>query len=350
LKKHEIESLIKSFLLFFISQGLFLTLIFYLDYQQKVLDLQQHVFTKIRLCSYDLACPEYKIDFKPKKDRKELFLYEVPEGLEVYFPVPNSKEYFMSLTYPMESYEKKKREIVKVGSYKFLFLLFIVAFLSLLFSFYALYPMKRALGTIEEFIKDILHDFNTPISSIVLNSSLLKKDKVNEEKVFRIQKSTENILALQENLKACLLNLQSQKEEFEVTRLIERKKASLQKIYPQIVWKLDRTPLYLTTNKNAFDRIISNILSNAAKYNGHEWRITTTIDSEKKTLTIEDTGVGIKNPEKVFNRFYTEDAHGTGIGLHIVKKLCDELGIKIEVISKRQECSCFILHLGALTQ
>lgn len=314
------------------------------------MDLQQRVFTQIRLCSFDLECPDYKIDFKPKKGRKELFLYEVPEGLEVYFPVPNSKDYYMSLTYPTQSYENEKRKIVKVGSYKFLFLLFIVAFLSLLFSFYALYPMKRALGTIEEFMKDILHDFNTPISSIVLNSALLKKDKSNEEKVLRIQKSTENILALQENLKACLLNLPTQKEEFELTGLIDKKKASLQKIYPQIRWSLDKTPLYLTTNKNAFERILSNILSNAAKYNSHEWKITTTIDKMKKTLTIEDTGVGIKNPEKVFERFYTEDARGTGIGLHIVKKLCDELGIKIEVVSKRQECSCFILHLGALTK
>jgi signal transduction histidine kinase len=178
----------------------------------------------------------------------------------------------------------------------------------------------------------------------------LKKDKVNKERVVRIQKSTENILALQENLKACLFNLQTQKEEFELSRLIEKKKLSLQKIYPQIKWDLDKTPLYITTNKNAFDRILSNLLSNAAKYNGHEWKITTKIDTIKKRLTIEDTGVGIKNPERVFERFYTEDAHGTGIGLHIVKKLCDELGIKIEVISKQAECSCFILHLEALTK
>jgi len=66
---------------------------------------------------------------------------------------------------------------------------------------------------------------------------------------------------------------------------------------------------------------------------------------EGENLIIEDTGKGIKNPKKVFERFYKEQERGIGIGLHIVKKLCDELGIAISLTSKVGEGSRFILNL-----
>ena len=47
-----------------------------------------------------------------------------------------------------------------------------------------------------------------------------------------------------------------------------------------------------------------------------------------------DTGKGIQNPKRVFERFYKEHERGMGIGLHIVKKLSSELGIKVDLESK----------------
>jgi hypothetical protein len=350
LKKHEIESLIKSFLLFFISLGLFLTLIFYLDFKQKISNLDQKIFTQMRLCSFDLSCTNFKIDFKEKGEKKPLFLYNSNDKLEAFFSVPNSKEYFINISYPAKNYKKDKNKIFKENIHKFLLLLALVAFLSLLFSFYALYPMKKAYSTIEEFIKDILHDFNTPISSIVLNSSLLESDQKNQQKILRIQQSAQSILSLEENLRAYLQELQTQKEEFDLTTLILQKQKNLQKIYPNITWDIDNQTLKLKANKNAFSRILSNLLVNAAKYNKPKGKIITKIDLKRKTLQIIDTGIGIKHPEKVFDRFYTENERGTGIGLHIVKKLCEELNISIDVTSSKAKGSIFTLQLKALTK
>jgi len=350
LKKHEIESLVKSFLLFFISLGLFLTLIFYLDYKQKISDLDQKIFTQMRLCSFDLVCPKFQIDFKEKGDKKPLFLYDIDGGLEAYFSVPNSKKYFLNISYPAKNYKDKKNKIFKENIYKFLLFLALVALLSILFSFYALYPMKKAFTTIEEFIRDILHDFNTPISSIVLNSSLLESDDKNRQKVLRIQQSAQSILSLEENLRAYLQELKTQKEEFDLTTLIIQKQKSLQKIYPDIQWEIDTKTLKLKANKNAFSRILSNLLVNAAKYNKKNGKIITKINTKKKTLQIIDTGIGIKNPNKVFDRFYTENKRGTGIGLHIVKKLCEELKTEIVVTSSKDIGTTFTLYLSPLTK
>ena len=75
---------------------------------------------------------------------------------------------------------------------------------SILFSFYALYPLRNALRLTQEFVKDILHDVNTPISTMRLNLSLLQEEIGENNKIKRIERGIENILLLQENLKSHL--------------------------------------------------------------------------------------------------------------------------------------------------
>jgi signal transduction histidine kinase len=81
--------------------------------------------------------------------------------------------------------------------------------------------------------------------------------------------------------------------------------------------------------KKFFTRIVDNLLSNASKYNKQKGKVSVIFNERQKSLEIIDTGKGIKNPKRVFERFYKEHERGVGIGLHIVKKLCDELEIVI---------------------
>jgi signal transduction histidine kinase len=330
--------------------GTFLGLVFLKVYKEEVSNLDQELFAKMRFCSFDLKCSDFEIDFTPKNEKKPLFLYHDKGGIEAYFLIPNSTSYYMKLSYPKEKYQEKREEIQREVFLHFLLLLLFIGMLSLLFSFYALYPMKKALLTVEEFIKDILHDFNTPISSIILNTSLLKSDSKNREKVMRIDQSAQRILSLQENLKSYLLEIETQKEHFDVLDVIKERQKSIQKLYPHIVWEVVFPSLVVYTHKAAFERIIVNLLSNAAKYNKKNGKIKIDRGESNDVLIIEDTGVGIKNPQRVFERFYTENSRGTGIGLHIVQKLCEELKIGIKVTSSPRNGSQFILKLGLLTQ
>ncbi len=350
MKKYEVESLLKSFLLFFISLGIMLASLFYQQLQKEKSYLDQDLFAQMRLCSFDLKCSNFQIDFRAKAENKPLFLYHDNGGVNAYFKIPHSTSYFMKLSYPKERYQHDLRQIRTDILLHFLLFLLIVALLSLLFSFYALHPMKKALSTVEEFIKDILHDFNTPISSIILNTSLLKKDNKNSEKVSRIEQSSQRILNLQENLKSYLVDIKTDKEHFDLHTLIQERQNVIQKLYPHIKWKIELPPLTLYTHKRAFERIVDNLLNNAAKYNKADGMIYIHMNKEKKRLCIEDTGIGIKYPHRVFERFYTEQARGTGIGLHIVKKLSAELKIGIKVTSSLGKGSKFILSIATLTE
>ena len=89
--------------------------------------------------------------------------------------------------------------------------------------------------------------------------------------------------------------------------------------------------------------MIDNILSNAFKYNKKNGSVD--ISYRNTVLEIKDTGKGIKNPKRVFDRFYKEQERGIGIGLHIVKKLCEELDVAITLSSKIEVGTLFELSL-----
>lgn len=77
---------------------------------------------------------------------------------------------------------------------------------------------------------------------------------------------------------------------------------------------------------------LGNILRNAIEHNdGGEINITL---SDRK-LVIADTGEGIpeENLPYIFDRSYTTKAGGTGMGLNLVKRICDRFGWKLEVLS-----------------
>jgi signal transduction histidine kinase len=342
LSKVEIESFLKSFLLFFISLGTLLGILFYLNYQKDVQTLDEQLFSQMRVCSFDLKCEKFNINFV-QKDKELYKLYKDKNGLSSFYPIPNSKKYIMLINFTQKDYKAELEKLRTKAKINFSIVLGVVFLLSILFSFYALSPLRNALSLTQEFIKDILHDFNTPLASLRLNTSMLKDEIGDNTKLTRIENGVENILSLQSHLRSYLLNHSLEKEEFSLEDMLLNSLKMIEKNYPSIKYKVDAQNIKIVANKEAFSRIIENILSNAFKYNKKGGLVD--VSFSKGKLYISDTGIGIKKPKKVFNRFYKENDRGIGIGLHIVKKLCDELKINIEIKSKVDEGTTFILHL-----
>src|SRR5208283_2411818 len=90
------------------------------------------------------------------------------------------------------------------------------------------------------------------------------------------------------------------------------------------------------------EQIILNLLSNAVKFTDHgEIRLNCHLDNGLVTLSVEDTGIGIKpeNINIIFEAFRQVDAgtartqEGTGLGLNVTKKLIEMIGGSIYVKS-----------------
>lgn len=93
-----------------------------------------------------------------------------------------------------------------------------------------------------------------------------------------------------------------------------------------------------------FQRIINNLLGNAIKFTPENEKVSLQIEYSAKEkniyITIEDTGIGIskKNQAKIFEKFYQVNTSnllgGTGLGLTIVKRLCNSIQFIIELESE----------------
>ncbi len=111
----------------------------------------------------------------------------------------------------------------------------------------------------------------------------------------------------------------------------------------------------LTTIRSMVETIVTNLLTNAIRYNREGGRISVRLADTRKwiRLTVEDEGIGIPADEQaqVFDEFYRtsvareKSSLGTGLGLPIVKKFAGELGGTIELESKEGQGSTFTVVL-----
>ena len=346
MKKVEKESLLKSFFLFFLSQTLLAGALFFLNYQKELQSLDETVFSKMRLCSFSLQCKEFQYDFVPKKEYELYRLYKNKNELSAYFSIPNSTKNALKIYLSKKKYMQEVNTLQKELLWNFFIVVFVIAILSFLFALYALSPLRKALHVTEEFIKDILHDFNTPLSTLRLNVSMLKSETGENTKIERIENAVQNILNLQANLRAYLHSHVTQKEQIVLKEFLEERINLIESNYRDITFHIEVPATVLHVNKDSFTRIIDNLLSNAAKYNKKEGYVKVYLKED--VLVIEDSGKGIEHPKRVFERFYKEQERGIGIGLHIVKKLCEELEITISLESTVGVGTRFFLNLRAI--
>jgi len=109
----------------------------------------------------------------------------------------------------------------------------------------------------------------------------------------------------------------------------------------------------LAADQDEITRVITNLMSNAIKYNKENGSITISnkLLSNSIQIKISDTGIGLKPEEKnrLFNEFYraknekTKNISGTGLGLSIVKRIVESYSGKIEVESEYGNGSVFTL-------
>ena len=110
---------------------------------------------------------------------------------------------------------------------------------------------------------------------IAQDSTEALKARLDNKKIQRMANSVENILSLQAHLRSYLTNHTSQKESFNLSVLLANSISLIEANFKSIHFVVDvNTAVFLTTNRDAFTRIIDNILSNAAKYNTKLGRVT----------------------------------------------------------------------------
>ena len=210
-----------------------------------------------------------------------------------------------------------------------------------------------------EFISNITHEMNTPLTSIKGFADLLEAGSLDEEgtkKAVSVIKAQSDRLS---GLIACIINYNELSDdelpsyECDVTAVARETAESLRPAVEALGVTLEVDAdegVTVSSRQERLTEIFGNLIRNAARYNKSGGSVTVRVRGGRTPFAeVEDTGIGIaeENLDKIFSRFFTVDkSHsgkngGFGLGLAVVRKLCDRAGWKLTVRSKLGEGTCF---------
>ena len=264
------------------------------------------------------------------------------------YPLPN--KYYFGAKYLVVSTKHTANEIY------FFALLTILAILLMLFIFSLLLlknfsaPFEAMNRQLDNFIKDSMHEINTPLSIININSDLFAYKYGDNKYLQRIKSASKTLATIYNDMDYLIKRgrVIYKKEEINFSSFLQdrvdyfQEIANLKKI--EIVTNIERDINYHFA-KTKLQRVIDNTLSNAIKYSHDNSSIEIELykKDNKIIFSVKDYGVGIANVDKIFSRYYRENESkgGFGIGLNIVKEIIDEEGIELDIESKVAEGTTF---------
>lgn len=212
------------------------------------------------------------------------------------------------------------------------------------------------------------HDLKNPLTAILMHAQSLKDLNPSESENFEsgeaILRSGSKMLGIITNL----LDIQrleagqedSTPELVDVTELISQTlkehQSHAKRKAIDLQWAPKNELFFTESNWRLLQQIIDNLLSNALKYTPPNGKIMIDIQTHSEQtlcLSIEDNGPGFTSQDRqyLFQKFArlsarpTADEDSTGLGLSIVKHLCELLEIEIELKTQPGEGSQFTLIL-----
>ena len=264
------------------------------------------------------------------------------QGSQYYYIYTLPPAYYFSADYLLISTEHTANNIYLLATITMIAIvitLFLFSFL-LLRNFSA--PFEKLNTQLDNFIKDSMHEINTPLSIINLNVDLFENKHGNNKYLQRMKSASKTLATIYDDMNYLVKQgrVKHTIQNIFMGKFIQNRVDYFKEIanLKEITFETDITiPLEYTFSKTKLQRIVDNTLSNAIKYSLADSRVEVLLykDNGKIIFTVKDYGVGIKNIDKIFSRYYRENEAkgGFGIGLNIVKQIIDEENILLDVTS-----------------
>ena len=198
----------------------------------------------------------------------------------------------------------------------------------------------------KEFLKNAIHEINTPLSIIQTNIDLLRMHKVQNKYITNIESGSKIINNIFDDLSFMIKKnrVDYKKTRIDFSTYIKDRLDFFDEIAQSnslfFVTNIQDN-IFFDFNITQLQRVLDNNLSNAIKYSYKESPIFVKLTREREIITFEvkTNSKTILNTNKIFDDFYRENKArgGFGLGLRIVKDICDENFVKIELISQNEE-------------
>jgi len=212
-----------------------------------------------------------------------------------------------------------------------------------------------------QFLAAASHDLRQPVQALSLLSGVLQSTST-EPRVTEIASQIARASGSLDHLFTAILDIsrleaQEVKPEvsfFPVHALVARVRSEYRAkaAVRGLDFEITAAELEIETDPVLFERLVRNLLENAIRYT-REGSVTLSLirSGQSFELEVRDTGIGIaiEDQHRIFNDYYQVGGNagateiGMGLGLAIVRRLCDLLGLAISVDSAPGRGSSFRL-------
>ncbi|WP_298221322.1 HAMP domain-containing sensor histidine kinase [Flavobacterium sp.] len=211
----------------------------------------------------------------------------------------------------------------------------------------------------KQFIANVSHELLTPIALLKNKfENLLQNESLNDEAVDKIAGALKTLDMLKKVIGNLLLISRIENQQYEAKETIDCY-AMISDLAIDLEDRIEDKQLRISNelqhhfhfkgNNTLIHILLYNLLVNAIKYNKDKGEITVSdvLTSEHYKLIISDTGIGMDEQQltKIFNRFtrINEDKEGHGLGLAIVDSIAHFHHVEVEVTSKPDVGTTFVL-------
>lgn len=212
-----------------------------------------------------------------------------------------------------------------------------------------------------QFIGQWVHQMKTPVSVI----HLMVQDRDDEfamaigDEIDRIRKGLDLVLhtARLDSFSHDFVVEQVDLERLAKSAVTAQKRLFIRsKLFPRFEFNTMKGSLKAATDEKWLSFVLTQILTNAVRYTAKEQGsiiIRGFIRDGGPVLEIQDEGVGIPASDlpRVFDPYFTGEngrnfRESTGMGLYLVKKICDELGHRVELESLQGQGTIVRIRFG----
>jgi signal transduction histidine kinase len=219
------------------------------------------------------------------------------------------------------------------------------------------------------FVANVSHEFKTPLTTIRLYSELLEQGRVRDaaqsgDYLRTIGRETQRLARLVGNALDFSRLEQGRKKyalekldlRAELARLLDTQAPRLAEAGLALKRDLPVDPLMVTSDRDAFEQILLNLLDNGAKYGTAGGEVTVDLAPRSgggAVVRVLDRGPGVpaEHRDRIFEKFHrvddtlTAEKTGAGLGLSIARQLARGLGGELRHLPREGGGASFILEL-----
>lgn len=211
----------------------------------------------------------------------------------------------------------------------------------------------------EKFVYTLTHDLQTPLQAILLTAEMIQKGIDDPAKLKLTHRLLDNVSRIDRMIRDLLdsTRIRAGKplpvhfEDMDMTDCIQKIITNLNSIYGERFRLLAPSSVRGYWSSDAIQRIVENLCINAVKYGDDKTPITVTITPIQEVmieLAVNNKGKVISPEElktlfKPFERLHDKERKGWGIGLTLVKGLCQAHGAKLQVNSNNEDGTTFTI-------